>query len=168
MSDIPFAIGVSIPGNEIRCPNLKKSKFEPAALEYQYLNGSLVYIGGSSVTYVWDYLTNEEVATIRDVYNFLLNGFNHLGEYGQPIYVTVPDFRVGGWRVVSAYMTEPSGAAGGDLTRDLSVTFYNLLEDSLKSKIDTVIPMENLWDAITLGQNIIIGLSGYEDTGWQF
>lgn len=168
MADIAFTIGVSIPGNEIRCPNFDKSKFEPAALEYQYLNGSLVYIGGSSITYTWDALTNEEVALIRGVYDFLLSGFSHTGEYGNPIYVTVPDFRVGGLRVVAAYMTEPVGTSGGDLTKGLSVTFYNLNEDRIKSKINTVITMDNLWDVVDKGQNLVVGAQGYEDNGWQF
>jgi hypothetical protein len=155
MADIPFQIG----GHLVRCPNWKNSKFDPAALEYQYLNGSLVYIGGSLLTMAWDFLPDDEVATLRTVYNDFVTGVDPVAGTGSPISLTIPDRLAGGLRTTTAYPLEPTGAAGGDGTRGFSMTFYNLHEATLLAAMAS--PQGNLWDVVNNGGNIEIGNSSF-------
>jgi hypothetical protein len=162
MADIPFSIG----GHQIHCPNFDKSKFDPANMEYQYLNGSLVHIGGPVWTYLWDYLPDDEVAVIRALYKDLVDSVDPTTGSGTPINVTIPDFKAGGLRMTTAYITEPTGSAGGDGSKGFSLIVYNLHESSFQAAIAS--PMGNLWEVANNGGNIEIGSSNYRPTGWQF
>jgi hypothetical protein len=162
MADIPFSIG----GHQILCPNWEKTKFEPASLEYQYLNGSLVYVGGPTITYIWDYLPTEEVVILRTLYNDLVTALNPLTGIGGVLNVTIPDYASGGLRMTTALMTEPTGTAGGDGSKEFSVTLYNLHESTFQTAMTA--PQANLWDVVNNGGNLEIGSSSYRSTGWQF
>jgi hypothetical protein len=145
------------------CPQFS---FEPGALQYQYQNGSEVFIGAPQVTCTWPRV-NDDVAAL------IWASFNSLVTTGTPdpledgsISVTLPDFSAGGLRTVKAYMTRPSGKAVGDGTQNMSVTFYNLHATSMASAFNS--PMGNDWEAINGNQQIVVGASEYPGSGWQY
>jgi hypothetical protein len=162
MADIPFSIG----GEQIRCPNFEKSKLEPGGLEYQYLNGALLYLGGPVWTFYWDFLLDDEVAAIRMVYEDLVNSIDPITGFGTLPSVTVPDYLHGGLRATTGYITEPTGAAGGDGTKGFTVMVYNLHEATLLSAMGD--PDSNLWEVVNNGGNIEIGSSTNATGTWQF
>lgn len=163
MADIPFQIG----GHELPCPDFEKSKFDELAdISYQYLNGSPAYLGMPSITYVWPFLRSDHVATIRAVYDALVTGINLLAPNGTPVSLTVPDYKNGGLRTTTAYMLEPTGAAGGDGSTNFTLTFTQLHEAALLTAL--AIESGNLWDVAADGANLIVGRADYGTTGWQF
>ncbi|MBA3829901.1 MAG: hypothetical protein H0X33_13255 [Taibaiella sp.] len=152
---IVFSIG----GVVSRCPDMDKSNLDPAALAYSYLDGSPCYIGRSSFTYVWTLILPSEVIAIRTLYDTLVSS-------GTPVTVTIPDYNGGGWRSTTAFMTEPTGTAGGDGTANFTVQFYNLHQANFASAM--LSPGGNLWEVANNGGNIEVGSSNYKATGWQF
>jgi hypothetical protein len=163
VADIPFQIG----GYELLCPDFSKSKFDELAdISYQYLNGSPLYLGMPSITYVWPFLRSDHVATIRAVYGALVTSINLLLPNGTPISLTVPDYKNGGLRTTTAYMLEPTGTAGGDGSANFTVTFTQLHEGALLAALTT--GSGNLWDVAANGDNLKIGSAEFSLTGWQF
>jgi hypothetical protein len=163
MADIPFQIG----GTQFPCPDFSKSKFDELGdIAYEYLDGSPLYLGMPSVTYVWPTIKNSDVAAIRLVYDALVAGLNPLASSGTPVSLTVPDYKNGGLRTTTAYMLEPTGTAGGDLTTNFSVTFTQLHEGSFQTAIAS--PAGNDWEIAANGGNLQVGSAQYPVTGWQF
>ena len=148
------------------CPDLTKSSFEPADIEYQYLDGSLVYIGRSSITYYWPFMTAVNVGIVRGIYAALVASVDPATGIGSPISCTIPDNLNGGLRTTTAYMAEPTGTAGGDGSKDFKVTLYNLHEAAFLAAIEQ--PDGNLFDAVSSGRNVRIGGEHYSRFGWQF
>jgi hypothetical protein len=163
MADIPFQIG----GFPIPCPDFKESKFDELGdIAYQYLDGSPVYLGMPAITYVWPFITTENVQIIRTLYDTLVASVNFLATSGAPISLTVPDYLNGGLRTTTAYMLEPTGTAGGDGSTNFTVTFYNLHEAALQTAL--AVQGGNLWELASNGGNLTIGAAQYSHMGWQF
>jgi hypothetical protein len=162
MADMPFSIGSAT----VRCPNFEKTKVEPGGLEYQYLNGALLYLGGPVWTFYWDFLTDIEVAAIRMVYEDLVTSTDPVSGHGNPLSLTIPDYREGGLRATTGYITEPAGVATGDGSKGFTVMVYNLHEDTLLLAMDE--PGGNLWDTASSGGNIQVGSATNATARWQF
>jgi hypothetical protein len=150
-SDVPFSVG----GVTTTCPNMDKSEPDMAALAYSYLDGSPCYIGRASFTYHWTLILPAEVARIRTLYDTMVND-------GAPVSVAIPDYTGAGWKLTTAFMTEPTGTAGGDGTEDFSVTFTHLHQIDFATAMLT--PQGNLWETANNGGNIEYGSSNYRIT----
>ncbi len=160
-------VDFAINGIPIRCPDLQHSVFEPGGLEDAYLDGSLHYFGCSSWTFVWPYLTDEEVVVIRGLYDSLINMDVTVIPSSAITTITIPDLSsAGGWKTVYCFMGEPTGTAGGDGSKDFSVLFYNIGIDSIYDAMST--PKGNHKTAMETGIVLVFGQSEYPSTGCPF
>jgi hypothetical protein len=153
----------SLDGNAIRCP-----RFEPdlASALKPYQDGSPLYLGRTVIKLTWPFLPDNEVALVRQSYHNLVTGYDPANSFGTPLNVTIPDYLNGGLRSTTGYITEPTGIAAGDGTRDFSTFLYCLHETSFQSALSNA--EGDLWYAVTNGGNVIFGASQYTGTGMQF
>jgi hypothetical protein len=149
---MPLDIAFSIAGHSLPCPKLQPGWLELGDIDYQYLNGSHLYIGMPAMTYTWPFLDETDVATIRTVYDDLIASFDPSATTGSPISFTAPDFLSSGWKVTTGYMTEPTGTAGGSGSYNFSVKLCNLGEQSLLTAMSN--PEGNLWDVSAKRQQL--------------
>jgi hypothetical protein len=154
----------SIDGNNILCPD----SFEPdlASSLKPYQDGSPMYWGRTMLKLTWKFLPDNYVALIRQSFYNLVHSFDPSSSFGTPISVTIPDYLNGNFRMVSCYLSEPTGTGAGDGTRNFSTTLYCLHETSFQSALAN--SEGDLWYTLTNGGGVVFGASQYTGTGMQF
>jgi hypothetical protein len=149
-----------------RCPELKPGFLEPGDARLKFMDGSECFLGMPAVTFTWPKLPLEEAQLIWQAYDDMVTEVDPNSAIANPIAVTIPDYKGGGWRTTTAYLTRPGGTARGDFVEGFSVTLYNLHEQSLLDAMES--PGGDMWVYMRQGANLQIGGAQYGATGWQF
>lgn len=137
------------------CPQIKED--EPGRMEYQYLNGSTLYLGEASITFTWANAPVSVVTLIKQAYRDNLVNGSKFGVY-------VPNKLTGDYYPTSGFMLESTGTAGGDGSTGFEVTFYRLHEH-LK---DLTEEPGCHFDLMAQGLAVNLGSSNYYNNGWRF
>jgi hypothetical protein len=153
-------VNFAIAGLEMTCPD--QTEPELGAIEYQYLNGSKLYVGTPLYKFTWRFLRMDYAQALWAIYEAEVAGLSPTTLTGGYVTVTIPDFKNGGLRQTTAFMTRPTGTMGGDGISNCSVSFYNIHASSIDDAIAN--PEGSYMDAY----GIRIGDLEYTRTTWQF